>query len=396
MLNIGVFLTHVYDHRAVASYEQYQYGIDFFGALSKTMPFPERPYINNLFNGVRDLTKDVKTELVADAKGKAQCKTFVSTWLVKTLQTATVHDLLDEFVNIINGDPVMAARTKTALLKGYVAKDYTQFLTDVLIYSITQDNIQNLTYVSAVDMEFFTDCDQLCSICGKPLKLYKAKKTMYRYSIIQIFPEGLSATKAAEFASVAPPPADFHHKNNLICVCDVCGDEYAASPVAETYRLLVDKKERQLLKNETVSLMHTSELDGKIADILGKLNDLDFDSAEYKALRTKPLTIKEKIESDERLRRKIIEDAHAYYHFVRKHLSELDDAGSNFKIIANQVQNYYLKLTLTKGKSQSDIYYDIVDWIMHKLSLSNDYRIACEIVVSFFVQNCEVFDEISK
>ena len=88
--------------------------------------------------------------------------------------------------------------------------------------------------------------------------------------------------------------------------------------------------------------------------------------------------------------------AHAYYHFVRKHLSELDDAGSNFKIIANQVQNYYLKLARSKGKSQSDIYYDIVDWIMHKLSLSNDYRIACEIVVSFFVQNCEVFDEISK
>ena len=128
------------------------------------MPFPERPYINNLFNGVRDLTKDVKTELVSDAKGKAQCKAFVSTWLVKTLQTATVHDLLDEFVNIINGDPVMAARTKTALLKGYAAKDYVQFLTDVLIYSITQDNVQNLTYVSAVDMEFFTDCDQLCSL----------------------------------------------------------------------------------------------------------------------------------------------------------------------------------------------------------------------------------------
>ena len=396
MLNIGVFLTHVYDHRADATYEQYQYGIDFFEALSKTMPFPERPYINNLFNGVRDLTKDVKKELVGDAAGKAQCKSFISTWLVKTLQSATVHNLLNEFVNIINSDGVMSDRTKSNLLKGYVANDYTKFLADVLIYSITQDNVQSVTQIPVDDVEFFTDCNQLCSICGKPLKLYKAKKTMYRYSIIQIFPEGLSTIKSDEFALIAPPPASFRHKNNKICVCDVCGDEYAASPTAETYRLLIDKKERQLLLNETVSLMHTSELDDKISEILGGLNNLDFDSAEYKALRTKPLTIKEKIENDERLRRKINDDAHAYYHFVRKQLSELDDAGVNFKIIANQVQNYYLKLSTKKGKSQSDIYYDIVEWIMHKLSLGNDYRVACEIVVSFFVQNCEVFDEISK
>lgn len=51
---------------------------------------------------------------------------------------------------------------------------------------------------------------------------------------------------------------------------------------------------------------------------------------------------------------------------------------------------------MDKSKSQETIYYDIVEWLMHKLSLSNDYRTACEIVVAFFVQNCEVFDEISK
>ena len=396
MLNIGVFLSLVYEHRAKASYEQYQYGTDFFDALSETMPFPERPYINNLFNGVRDLTKDVKEELVSTTKGKTQCKDFVANWLIKTLQSATIFDLFGKFVSIINSDDSIHEKTKKSLLKGYLSKDYVKFLSDVLIYAITQNNVQNVTQIPAVDVEFFTDCNQLCSICGKPLKLYKAKKTMYRYSIIQIFPEGLSPAKVDEFALIASAPANFHHKNNKICVCDVCGDEYAATPTAKIYRLLVDKKERQLLQNEAISLMHTSELDAKISDILSKLNDLNFDSEEYKALQTKPLTIKEKIENNEILRRKISEDAHSYYHYVRKHLSELDDAGVNFKIIANQIQNYYLKLSITKGKTQSDIYYDIVEWIMHKLSLPNDYRSASEIVVSFFVQNCEVFDEISK
>ena len=394
MLNIGSFLTITYDHRAVASYEQYQYGIDFFEHLSDVMPFPERPYINNLFNGVRDLTKEVKDELVSSAAGKKKCREFVVNWLVKQLQSATVYDMLDKFMNVINSDDSISEAQKKSLEKNYISKDYGKFLGDVLIYAIAKPNIQYKTVVPLDELEFFVDCNQMCSLCGTPLKLYKAKKTMYRYSIIQIFPEGLSDAKEAEFNSIKKRPIQLNHKNNKICVCDTCGDNYASSPVAETYRKLCDRKDAQLKQNDTVATMHTSELDEKVSIVLGKLNTLDFDATEYKELRTEPLTIKEKIANNENLRKKINDYAHAYYHYVRKELSELDDAGFNFKIIANQVQNFYLKLEMAR-KSQETIFYNIVDWIMHKLSLTNDYRTACEIVAAFFVQNCEVFDEIS-
>lgn len=36
----------------------------------------------------------------------------------------------------------------------------------------------------------------------------------------------------------------------------------------------------------------------------------------------------------------------------------------------------------------------LVDWVMSKNPLSS--REACEILISFFVQDCEVFDEISE
>ncbi len=396
MLNIGSFLTITYDHRAVTKYEQYEFGIDFFTNLSKIMPYPERPYINNLFNGVRDLTKEVKDELISDANGKKKCKEFVMNWLIKQLQTATIFDMLDKFMSIVNADDSISEKQKKSLEKNYISKDYGKFLSDLLIYAISKPNIQYKTSIPLDELEFVTDCNQMCSLCGEPLRLYKAKKTMYRYSIIQIFPEGLSAENEVEFNSIKRRPTKLNHKNNKICVCDTCGDNYAASPIAETYRKLCDRKDAQLRQNDTVATMHTSELDEKVSHVLGKLNHLDFDDNEYKDLRTIPLTIKEKIANNENLRKKINDYAYAYYHYVRRQLSELDDAGFNFKIIANQFQNFYFKLEMTGTKSQETIYYDIVEWIIHKFSLSNDYRTACEIVVAFFVQNCEVFHAISK
>lgn len=327
MLNIGTFLSLIYEHRASTTYEQYQFGIDFFSNLSEIMPYPERPYINNLFNGVRDLTKDVKDELISNASGKKKCKAFIINWLVKQLQPATIFDLLEKFINIVNADGTITEAQKKTLEKHYNSKDYGNFLSDILIYSIAKPNIQYKTSIPIDELELFTDCNQMCSLCGTPLKLYKAKKPMFRYSIIQIYPEGLSNAKESEFNAIQHQPSDLNHKNNKICVCDTCGDYYSALPIAETYRKLCDRKDAQLKQNITIATMHTSELDEKISIILGKLNTIDFDDTEYKELRTKPLTIKEKIDNNENLRKKINDYAYSYYHYVRKGLSDLADVG---------------------------------------------------------------------
>lgn len=47
---------------------------------------------------------------------------------------------------------------------------------------------------------------------------------------------------------------------------------------------------------------------------------------------------------------------------------------------------------------QSDVIEYLSDWIRNKTNLGTDSRPACNAVVSFFIQNCEVFhkDEVSK
>lgn len=48
--------------------------------------------------------------------------------------------------------------------------------------------------------------------------------------------------------------------------------------------------------------------------------------------------------------------------------------------------------------SQSDVIDYLTDWIRNKTNLGTDSRPACNAVVAFFIQNCEVFhkDEVSK
>jgi hypothetical protein len=43
------------------------------------------------------------------------------------------------------------------------------------------------------------------------------------------------------------------------------------------------------------------------------------------------------------------------------------------------------------GLSQPDVVAQLSEWIRNKAGLSSDRKLACNIVVSFFIQNCEVF-----
>ena len=75
--------------------------------------------------------------------------------------------------------------------------------------------------------------------------------------------------------------------------------------------------------------------------------------------RKVPLELKEKIKDNEPLRYSIKNDVDIYYNYVRKQLSELDDVGSEFKVIASQFQICYQKLASIM-EDQEEIYNRII------------------------------------
>ncbi|MGV3205655.1 ABC-three component system protein [Streptococcus suis] len=46
--------------------------------------------------------------------------------------------------------------------------------------------------------------------------------------------------------------------------------------------------------------------------------------------------------------------------------------------------------------SQPEIVENLANWLLNQSKLSNGHLDACKIIVSYFIQNCEVFNEITE
>ena len=83
-----------------------------------------------------------------------------------------------------------------------------------------------------------------------------------------------------------------------------------------------------------------------------------------------------------------------YYPYIRDCFKELEGInGFRLNALSLQIKSCFVKMEGISS-SKSDIFNHLVEWIMSK-SLTTS-REACEAVISFFVQNCEVFHEITK
>ncbi len=94
------------------------------------------------------------------------------------------------------------------------------------------------------------------------------------------------------------------------------------------------------------------------------------------------------------LKKDIKKDVVDYYRFVEDLFKEASSSNANFfDEIAEQVKkasdNY-----ISQGLPQGVIFDNMVNWIQNKVSFAS--TTACRIIISFFVQNCEVFHEITE
>ena len=136
---------------------------------------------------------------------------------------------------------------------------------------------------------------------------------------------------------------------------------------------------------DTLSILN--RLEGLAFSVKGLFRGKSFDKLEkYKSLK-----IDNKIEDKySLLKRKIKHYVSEYYLFIEEQLRNLDEKEKKFKIIANQINTAYLSCCT---EDKDDVFNNIVNWLNSKdVTLNYD---ACVIVVSFFVQNCEVFDEVA-
>ena len=89
-------------------------------------------------------------------------------------------------------------------------------------------------------------------------------------------------------------------------------------------------------------------------------------------------------------KRKIKNNVRDYYLFIRDKLASLDQSDPDLSdIISLQIKTFYLKQK-RMGYDQQVVFENIVSWINSKTKPESTD--APEILASFFIQNCEIFE----
>ncbi|NQP31589.1 hypothetical protein HO924_05100 [Streptococcus suis] len=305
----------------------------------------------------------------------------------------TKDDVLQKLMNIIIQDAEIAQRKKNEFQRLYDEEDDAYFLYSVFMYVLQRNNKIIANAVEYQDAPLLAEVNYECPLTHEKLVEEVKGIPKKKYEITQIFPNDLPSELAATFNTVYPRPKNLDAPENLIALSQEASENYLMSPMVDEYKKLYEIKQVTSKQYKAINAINRIELEAEIrAAIEGliSINPSDvLPQLEYVALR-----IDQKI-SDALLMNDVRNHVLQYYRYIETIFSEMTDV---FDDIAGEVKLSSQKLEKV-GLSQEDIIYNLTEWIHNKVFAGDTKgKMACRIVVCFFIQNCEVFykNEISK
>ena len=175
-----------------------------------------------------------------------------------------------------------------------------------------------------------------------------------------------------------------------VILCVDCEREMQSASEEDKFALLSDK---HYLENLMVARDATSRymLEKQIEDVLREVHLMD--ATDDTQLKIEPVKVEKKI-TEKRLKERVLFDVRQLYEGVNNVLDRLSGENKlNVDKFAKSVKRMYEDASESLT-SQSDIYNLLVETLFEKTG--RKYREACEIIISYFVQRCEVFDEIAE
>ena len=256
---------------------------------------------------------------------------------------------------------------------------------------MSQSKTGRKDYTELQDRELLDETDGLCPLCGRVLIKKKNVRRMPVYHRAHIYPHSPTPEQLEELKDI-PKPDDVEDISNIILLCHSCHPEHDFWTTREEYLELYAAKQKCVAKHLAKQESSKIDLQPEIKDILSRLSKLD--DSELVELSFEPLAVKKKIETG-MLQRKVLENVSLYYETLKSFFQGLDDCrSSTFEKIAIQVKLAFLAQgAQSLFWDQSQIFDSLVSWVQSKTLGSKE---TCEAVISFFVQDCEVFREISE
>lgn len=247
------------------------------------------------------------------------------------------------------------------------------------------------SFTAAEELAFTTEVGGNCPKCGISLFFSKGGRMLKRYEIAHIYPLNAKPVEAIELMHEERLSSDLNAFENLVAICVACHTELDKLRTAEEYRDLVALKKELLQRAEQQEIQKQYHLQ---EDIRHVINGLDTIAAPLLAhvLNYDPKKVDEKLDETMPLptKNKIKHNVSDYYQYVRLRFEDLERESPNLsELISCQVKAFYCQQKV-RGLSQHLIFTNVVNWFIAKTKPKTFE--AAEIVASYFVQNCEVFE----
>lgn len=228
-----------------------------------------------------------------------------------------------------------------------------------------------------------------CPKCRKPLMYEKANRSNKKYELAHIYPLNPKPNELELLKDEFRLHEDVDHPDNLIALCILCHTEFDNPRTVESYREMVALKQSIMERNRQSKLMDDYAIENEIAKIIDALEDISDEDVEL-SLEPKELSSKIDHTMSRLTTNRIKENVSNYFSFVRKKLQLVEaESPDSSTMLSLQIKTYYL-LQKKETQNQQVIFRNIVDWIRHRSG--SDSNEASEIIASFFIQNCEIFE----
>lgn len=342
--------------------------------------------------------KEVDAEIVravANPKIYADIISKFQTDVSKDINLITIGNVCMKLIKLVNSEPNLSIQNKKLLNLSYDNDDKATFLAKVLIHAVGMSNTNDVKTPTNDEVEFLTETNNHCPLCSTKLIKDSRGRKVYDYNITMIYDDSFDEEIKKELETVYPAPSSIDIYENKIALCIKCMSSYKLDPLLETYKSLYDKK-RSIIRNLTITSLLTSlDIEKSLATIITDLGNLNKDK-ESGLVPMIPSELKNKIPDDIILKDDVTKWVLRYYNFIEQQFSNLEASGSTrFKIIANQISSTFETLDNLGYMRQNEIFSTLSQWIITDLGYTNDKLSIVNIIVAFFVQNCEVFREIS-
>ena len=289
----------------------------------------------------------------------------------------------DLFANII-GD-IASGDSNNKLAVPVISELNKPFLTEI-------GEIPHIDLPSS-DMSLLIEANGKCPLCRtKPLVTTESGNSLTQYKVVNILPVAPTEADYAIYEELLDSPIDRNSSKNKISLCLECANSYTTLPTKEQCKNLIEIKDKLLRNYLATPIADDMFIEKGIEDVLRGISNASKDDLSEK-LEYSAMKIEKKI-TDVALMIKAGLLAQSYYLHIKGIFSLLErEKDLDFDDVAGNVKatyNRYKKKNLT----QEEIFTHLTDWLLGKSQTDN--RTACEIVVAFFIQNCEVFDEITE